>query len=469
LLIDNLIGNKDNINQNIPTQENLSMLTKSQDHNPNYLATVIKLKDIRKHTNADRLQCVSVFSNNVITSMEAQEGALYIYFPLECAISKDFIAYTNGFETKDLNKDKEIKGYFNKHGRVRAVSLRGEKSEGFIIPVEQVEKFCKDILKQNIKITEQEAGLNFDQIGDHLICKKYISADQLRRELEALKVEGKINKWGSKLVDNQFNFHPDTLQLKREIQNLTPTDTIAITNKIHGCNFVVSNVLVKKKLTWWEKILKNHLKLNIEDKEYGMLYSSRRVIKNVLLDGIKEYNHFYGTDVWGTVAVQSFPLLKQGITIYGEIYGYLPDGKMIQGGYDYGCKPCELDFVVFRITYTNQNGDVFELSHPQVQEYCKLAGIKMPETYYYGIAKDLFPEILIDENWHDNFLNKLKDTYLEKDCHLCKSKPNTPAEGIMFRIDKPLVWETYKLKSFRFLKGESEQLDKEVQDSVGDV
>ena len=445
------------------------MLTISKDHNPNYLATVIKLKDIRKHTNADRLQCVSVFFNNVITSMEAQEGALYIYFPLECAVSKDFIAYTNGFETKDLNKDKEVKGYFNKHGRVRAVSLRGEKSEGFIIPVEQLEKFCKDILKQNIKITEQEVGLNFDQIDTHLICKKYIPTNLLTQGSANLKAKGNVRKWESKLVDKQFNFHPDTLQLKKEIQNLKPTDTIAITNKIHGCNFVVSNVLVKKKLTWWESVLKNHLKLNIEDKEYGMLYSSRTVIKNVQLDGIKEYNHFYGTDVWGTVAVKAFPLLKQGITIYGEIYGYLSEQKMIQKDYDYGCETGQLDYMVFRITCTNTNGDVFELSHPQVQEYCKLAGIKMPETYYYGTAKDMFPEIGVDESWHNNFLNKLMETYLEKDCQLCKSKPNIPAEGIMLRIDKPLSWEVYKLKSFKFLKKESEQLDQEVETMLEDV
>ncbi len=464
MLHDILSGNKDIAT----TNRKQNMLTKSQDHNPNYLATVIKLSNLRKHTNADRLQCVSVFTNNVVTDMKAQDGALYVYFPLECAISKDFLSYTNSFEIKDLNKDKEIKGFFNKHGRVRAISLRGEKSEGFIIPVEQIELFCKDELKQNIKITDKEVGIDFDQIETHQICKKYIPANLLNQRPNNSKSKGNVKKWESKLIDKQFNFHPDTLQLKREIENLKPTDTIAITNKIHGCNFVVSNVLVKKQLTWWETLLKNHLKLNIEDKEYGMLYSSRTVIKNVQLDGIKEYNHFYGTDVWGTVAVKAFPLLKEGITIYGEIYGYLSDQKMIQKDYDYGCEPGQLDYVVFRMTYTNQKGDVFELSHPQVQEYCKLVGFKMPETYYYGTAKDLFSEIPTDENWHNSFLNKLMEIYLEKDCHLCNSKPNIPAEGIMLRIDKPLVWETYKLKSFRFLKKESEELDKEVQVGLED-
>lgn len=444
------------------------MLTKSQDHNPNYLATVIQIKNLRKHTNADRLQCVSIFTNNVITDMKAQEGDLYVYFPLECAISKDFISYINAFELKELNRDKEVKGFFNKHGRVRALSLRGEKSEGFIIPIDQVELFCKNVLKQNIKITEKEVGIDFDTIGNHLMCKKYIPANKLNQSNTSQKSKGKVKKWESKLVDKQFSFHPDTLQLKREIQNLNPTDTIAITNKIHGCNFVVSNVLVKKKLSWWEKALNKYLNLNIEDKEYGMLYSSRTVIKNVQLDGIKEYNHFYGSDVWGIAAERAFPSLKKGITIYGEIYGYLPNGSMIQKDYDYGCNVNELDYVVFRMTYTNVDGDIFELSHPQVQEYCKLVGLKMPETYYYGTAKDLFPDIIVDDQWHTNFLNKLMETYLEKDCHLCTSKPNIPAEGIMLRIDKPLTWQTYKLKSFRFLKKESEDLDLEQEPVLED-
>jgi hypothetical protein len=115
------------------------------------------------------------------------------------------------------------------------------------------------------------------------------------------------------------------------------------------------------------------------------------------------------------------------------------------------------------MTYTNPKGDVFEFSHKQVQEYCARFGIKTPGTYYHGYAKDLF-DLDTENHWHENFLNKMIETFLEKDCHLCKSVPNTPSEGVILRKDSNIDWEVYKLKSFRFLQKESEQLDTGVID-----
>ena len=55
------------------------MFSLSENHNPNYVASVVKLSGVRKHSAADRLQCVSIFGNNVITSMDAKDGDLYVF------------------------------------------------------------------------------------------------------------------------------------------------------------------------------------------------------------------------------------------------------------------------------------------------------------------------------------------------------------------------------------------------------
>jgi len=81
----------------------------------------------------------------------------------------------------------------------------------------------------------------------------------------------------------------------------------------------------------------------------------------------------------------------------------------------------------------------------------------MPATHYYGKAKDHFPEIADTNHWHENFLNKMINTYLEKKCTLCKN--DVPSEGVILRKDTPHEWDAFKLKSFTFLEGESKQLD----------
>lgn len=433
------------------------MFNKSDKYNPNYLASIVKLNGIRRHQNADRLQNVSLFENNVITGMDAKDGDLYVYFPLESAISKEFLSYTNSFRDVTLNTDTSKKGMFEQHGRVRCARIRGEKSEGYIVPVSQLESFAKDVLNQKIEITEKYVGSDFDLFFDHSICKKYIPKG-MRNSGEAgkKKTKGNVKKYASRLVENQFNFHPSTEQLKRNIDKINPDDFINITEKYHGTSFVVSNVIVKKKLSLLDKI-GQFFKMNIIDTEYGMLYSSRSVLKNLAMDDDKQNNNFYDTDVWKIVADKLYPHLKKGYSAYGEIVGYTPTGSMIQRDYDYSCPQGSLDYLVYRMTYTNADGDVFELSPSQMTEYCSRYGLKTPLLHYSGKAKDLYPELSTEEHWHENFLNNLIRDYLEKKCKLCQK--DVWAEGIVLRKDIPNSWEVYKLKSFNFLNAESIQLD----------
>ncbi len=423
----------------------------SEKANSNYLAKVVEMNNLRKHSNADRLQCFSVDGNNVITGLDAQNGALYVYFPLESAINKEFLSWGNCFEDKELNQNKEIKGFFGKKGRVRAIRLRGERSEGYVVPAQSVCDWIFIATGKNFKITEQNINQEFDCIFDIILCEKYVNREALKSRNSEKKNQKKVAR-ESKLIENQFRFHIDTSPLKKCAGNISPNDLISITKKLHGTSFVVSKVLCKKPLRLHEKLLKK-IGVNVVDTHYDLVYSSRKVIKNGDLS--KNQNHFYSYDVWADIAKQLEENLTSGITLYGEAVGYIKTGAYIQNGYDYGCEPGKFDVYIYRITLTNPDGKVFEFSTQQVKDYCNKFGMKCVPELYYGRAKDLF-EIVADENWTSNFVQTLSEHYLEKDCDMCVNK--VPDEGICIRREIFDI-DVYKHKSFRFFEWETKQLD----------
>lgn len=435
-----------------------SIVSLSKDHNPNYIAKVVALKNVRVHPNADKLQLVSVDGYTVITGLDAKEGDLYVFFTIESVINHSYLSYTNSFNESSLNENQQVTGFFRGHGRIRAVRLRGTVSEGYIVPVSSVIDFAKNKLKIKLKESDLYEGLEFDTIGK----EKFVWKFEVPVVEQVMPGSGKqkklLKKYKSKLVEHQFAFHADTKHLKREISQLDPKDLIAVHNKIHGSSFIVSNVLVKRQLTFVEKVAK-FFGAKIQETEHGPLWASRKVIKNKNFNTFSS-DGFYGSgsDIWKIVADQVYPLLKRGMTVYGEIYGYTPTGKEIQKGYDYGCQPNQLDFVVYRINYTNTFGEVFEFTWPQIKSFCEGVGLKTPELYYYGVAEELFPEIKGYEHWHQNFLDKMCETYLEKDCHLCKNK--VPAEGVVLTFQHGKHWHALKLKSNRFIEAETKMLDK---------
>ncbi len=431
------------------------MLNKSKNYNENYSAKIVKLGASRKHEGADRLLCWNIDFQNVITNLEYNEGDVVIYFPLECAVNKSLISYIDGFQDKTLNKNIEIAGYFNKHARVRAVKLRGEHSQGFILPIDIINEWYKEISGSNIgvAITSECVGQEFDEINTTLICEKYIpknlhvgtgNGKQIKRPKE------------SKIIEGQFAFHFDTAQLVRNIHKIEPDTLISLSEKFHGTSVVIGNLLCKKSLNLWQKLGKK-IGFDINDKQYDLLYSSRKVLKNSDLN--PNANHYYKEDIWGIAAKNIYPKLNKGECLYAEIVGYTSENSFIQGPYDYSCSPGEHKLIVYRITQTNVDGNIIELSIPQMRKRCKMLEVEMMKELYYGYAKDKYPEILNSENWKEDFINKLKEEYLEQKCKYCKN--DVWAEGIVLRIEGYEI-ENLKLKSFLFLEHESKQLDKEI-------
>lgn len=438
------------------------MLKISKDANPNYLCKVVVLRGVKKHTNADRLQTVEIDFNTVITGMDAKDGDVYVYFPVEGKINKDFLSHTNSFRDKTLNADPEQAGFFEENCRVKAMKLRGEKSMGYIVPSNVVAAWA------NFDIFAGDAGTEFDTIGGKLLVEKY----QVKKKEPRTK-QGKAPQV-SRLVEGQVRLHVDTENLRRNAHKIHPKDTISITYKTHGTSWWVSNVLVKRKLNWLER-LSQKLGLRIQDKEYDLVYGSRKVVKNKGFDDPKGKDHFFGYDLWEDIKNYVGEDLPEGYSLYGEMIGYDRNGSAIQRGFDYGCRPEGTAFdeadpqsklEVYRVTHTNPQGIVTELNYPQMVQFCDKLGLKTPYLYFYGKAEDwlsTFTEAaylgLDDiEGFQELFVHKLEETYNEKDCFMCAT--GIPEEGIVVRKENLFSCESYKLKSFRFLEWESKELDR---------
>lgn len=420
--------------------------------NINYAATLVRIeaKNFVDLPNCDALKGVFIFGNHVIIGKETQEGELGLYFPVEVALSQEFLGANNLYRKPEHgNADPNAKGYFEEHGRVKAVKFRGHKSEGFYIPLSSLDY----ILTAEDPI-DLAPGLVFDKIGDHDICRKYAPK---RREGKSSVQQERAAKLADAIVPGQFRFHYDTENLRRNVHKINPTDYISISDKWHGTSVVIGKILTKRDLRWYERILRK-LGVQIMDSQYGLTYSSRKVIKSV--NGTeKASNHYYASDIWGVVAQEVEDRIPNGYTLYGEIVGYTRDGAPIQGGYAYGCAEGQHRFLVYRVTSTNVDGKTIELSWPQLTEFCNGYGFEMVPALWDGRAYDLFPELSTKTHWQEEFLPKLESTYV-RDAMCPYNDEKVPVEGIVLRVDHLEESEAFKLKNFKFLEWETKALDK---------
>ena len=189
-----------------------------------YCAYITTIKELRKHSNADRLQCATIFGNNVIVDLTYREGQKVIYFPTDGQLSEEFASDNNLVRKKDENGN-NIGGYLDPDKRnITALKLRGEKSDGLVLPIEVLSKYA-DV--NTLKDGEQITILN-----GHEICKKYIPRSNHRQSGST----GAGNRTRKKKVPVAplFSEHADTEQLAYNLSAFKPNDEIEITLKMHG-------------------------------------------------------------------------------------------------------------------------------------------------------------------------------------------------------------------------------------------
>lgn len=409
-----------------------------------YCAYITTIKGLRKHTNADRLQCVEVFGQNVIVDLNYYEGQKVVFFPSDGQLSLEYATDNNLVRVKDENGN-NIGGYMDPEKRnVTAIRLRGEKSEGLVLPIETLSKYTD--------VSKLKDGDQITVLDGHEICQKYIPRG--KRNNHPVETGSKKKKKKSKESVSYpfFEEHKDTAQLAYNMSAFRPGDTIYITRKLHGTSArTMKTVKITKKSNKLRRFL--HVEPKIT-REVSVVSGSRRVV-------LKDMNANDGYYSDNGFRRKYHDLLKEnlpeGFEVFYEIVGYVNETTPIMGSvsnkgvkekefvkkfgdtttFSYGCKPGESDMYVYRMTATTADGTVVELPWETVKVWCDKLGVKhVPdlEKFIYTTPEDL------KERANKHLSNMPADEI---------GKTHV-AEGVVVRIDNRSTFTAYKDKVFEF-------------------
>lgn len=417
------------------------MKLKIDENSDNYFGTVIRIEEIYPIENADNLNRAVLFGNNLIISKDIKVGDIMIYFVAGTQLSEDYCFHNNLYDSAELNKDTEQKGYISAKRRlIKALKLRGTISDGMLLPLSSLAYLENQTLDPKF----MKIGDEFTHISDVEICRKY-QVPVKEGKAQQAKQE-KVDKLKDLILPNQFKLHTSTAHFARNLENIKPETEIIVTRKMHGSSLILSHVLLKKKLKWFEKLL-DHVIPQIKS-EYGYVYSSgkpkSKLPKGVVFekfDWNSPTKSFYSTDYWLKAYQLHRSKLEKGISIYAEIVGQ----GIQKGDYTYGY---DYEIFVYRITQTNSDGQSYEFSWDAVIEYCKKYELRYVEEYFRGKVS----EIVGKQGTPEQLLQKMQEAYLDKSYNDCKVD-----EGVCIRIRE--TNEILKLKSPLFILGESKNLE----------
>lgn len=526
------------------------ILRKSEDASVNYLAVISKITDLKPIENADKL-CTTVLNGfDIIVQKTTQIGDIVVFFPMESAICERFLSVNNQYgisdyeknvnadEVKELldaamnepdaDKAKELMdeaksrvGFFNKYGRVTMLKLRGVYSCGFVMPIESMEKAYPELVGID---WEALVGVDFNMVGDEVFCTKYVprikhhehhtNEKGSRRHRRFQKRMTKFDR----IIPENFARHYETENIQKVIKEIRPTDTITVTVKLHGTSGIFGNIECNRQLTWWEKV-KKFFGAKVQTTEYDYIYSSRNVIKNQYVNK-NVTSGFYEKDAWAPVNEMLKPFIMPGMTVYGEIVGYVEGtNHPIQPNHDYGCEVGEWKFLPYRISTQLENGTKYEWNVSEVDGWTRHIIALNPELekkfilfdiLYHGKFGDLYPELDTEsETWYDDVLAKMK---MEKKWHMEEKEPlchrldkeiaekkeelsqakkgsmkykkiekelaklveaQAPREGVVIRIDNDIFPRAYKLKTkeheyYTKKKRDAGEIDMEEMESLAE-
>lgn len=519
------------------------IFTKSETFKQEYSATIVRVGELKDIENSDNLKQVIIDGFSVVVNKnDFKEGDYMIYCKNETALSAQFLSVNNMFEIgeRHLNENaseveklidegktdeaKKLVGYFNKHGRVKMIKLRGCPSMGVLLRLESFinwDSTLADVkLEDYVKYDENGNFIpfDFDTVNQKLFIKAYVPKTNVCRSGGGTGQKKDKTKRFNRMLEGEWSFHYNTNQLNSNMWKFSPEDVVDISVKVHGTSICLGNILVKRpslmnkvrdffngikdlKINNIERQIKRIKNLGYSesdmstsdaekiselqkkatklenrkfrkfDTEYYNVYSSRTVIKNQYIN--KEVKGgFYSVDVWGEYNELLKGKIPHDVTIYGEIVGYLTDSeKMIQKGYDYGCSIGTNKLMIYRVNEKLEDGthreyeisEVIEFIDNLVKTYPEISERIMPFTHlYHGTLADLYPHIDKANHWNENILEALKMDRLMFGMELDEPlcKTKVPREGICVRIANDPVKECFKLKCLTFLGKEAKEIDK---------
>jgi hypothetical protein len=416
-----------------------------------YTAYVTRIKNVRKHPDPEThsLQVAECFGNQVIVGLNTKTDDIGIYFQSDGRLSDEFLTNNNLVRKVDPATGKNVGGLFDANGKVRTQKLRGEKSDGFFCPLEF-------LTYTGVDIKTLDVGFAFTEINGHKICEKFITTKTMGSRGD--------KKPREKTKFPLFYEHIDTEQLAYKMDELKDDMFLVFTEKLHGTSQRSAYSLEEKQL-WYGKLINGIFKRMVipPHKEYNYVCGTRRV---VLKDFETHVGFYKENEMFRKYAHDKFlNKLHKGETIYYEVVGYagektpimntcdntkLKDKEFVKTygkttTFNYGCPPGHHEVYVYRITMTNEDGNVVDLSWDGVKHRCGQLGVNhVPELsrmiYYAPMSHE-------DKEEHkNNFLHGECDLYA---CGSSTIDPSHLREGIVVRADGS-KWEAWKYKSFQF-------------------
>lgn len=450
---------------------------------------VVRVEKLRPHTNADKLQIATFFGNDTCVSLDTKFDEIGIYFPSDLQLSEEFCVEHHLCRKKpDGTPDS---GYLEPDKRnIKAIKLRGEKSDGIFMPLS-----C--LVYTGVNLDDINVGDTITVVNGHEICKKYIPRGRNRTN----SAKGKGNKTRKKHVPIAplFTEHADTEQLAYNIGAFKPGDEIEITLKMHGTSqrtgylpvlkgyrainriyqYALDAMLSGKDIgSWTRKIAERALESATPIYDWGYVSGTRRTILDDWDGG------FYGSNAFRKQHHDKFVgKLHKGEEVYYEVVGFTDNGTSIMGKgnnkklgkdfvkqygdetvFSYGCEPTgkigvgiteekvpQSDLYVYRMTMTNEDGDMVEYSPDFMRYRCEQMGVKCVPEFIH--------EFIPNEEWLDeHFMSageyalRVAEEYYDGTDPIGKTHVR---EGVVVRIVNRPKFCAYKHKnySFKMLEG----------------
>lgn len=411
----------------------------------------VKVTNLRPHTNADRLQIATFFGNDTCVGLDVVKGEIGIYFPSDLQLSEEFCVANHLCRKKpDGTPDT---GYLDPEKRnIKPIKLRSEKSDGIFLPISCLEY-------TGINLDDINIGDTVTVVNGHEICKKYIPRG--RAKSNAAKGKGNRTRKKHAPVAPLFTEHADTEQLAYNLGAFKPGDEIEITLKMHGTSQRTAYLPVLKgyRRTIWDKLLGRE---GIPIYDWDYVSGTRRTVLDDWDGG------FYGSNAFRKQHHDKFVgKLRKGEEVYYEITSYTDNGTPIMSScsvpkeyqniygdtmeFSYGCSPDggdvpQSDLYVYRMTMTNEDGDVVEYSPDFMRYRCEQMGVKCVPEFVH--------EFIPDQEWLDSmaltageYVMGVAEQYYDGPDPIGKTHVR---EGVVVRIINRPKFCAYKHKNFLF-------------------
>ncbi len=306
---------------------------------------VVKIDSIEVHPNAERLELAKIAGWQVVVGKNNfKSGSLALYVPVDSILP-------NSLEMRLFPPGSKIT---LKKGRVRSIKIRGQMSQGMIVPISDVNDEL--IAQGKLEFLADGGNAQFfegDDFAEELGITKYeppaASVPSVMRAKAASKNQ----------INPNFKKYTDIENIKWYTDIFAEGENVYISEKLHGTSarygyaprhfegfMAPVRAAVVGFLAKWG-IMKSH----------QFVFGSRNC---QLHTGSNK--SWYKEDVYSKILVQEDikKKLKPGECVYGEIVGH-----NIQKNYAYGCKEGEHMFYVYDVMVDGK-----WLDFPAFERFC---------------------------------------------------------------------------------------------------